>query len=185
MLSGHHVGCPRLPSRKGLLQRMYNLMHWHVGWGFPKELPWVGVRWYRFTRHQNGWSIPHTLKHLIERKSWSHQIHSGVEGHTAGYKIDGSWFFAPQNWAKMATKQQQPMSCEEYLRLKKDKVKSFSKKKDLTCISSLHLPKFVEIVDPRATMKLYMGPGPLSMASCKWVSLAGYFTTAEGWWWAS
>ena len=74
LLSRHHVGCPRLPSRKCLLQRMYNLMHWHVGWGFPKELPRAGVR-LRFTRHQNGWSIPHTLKHLIEGKSWSsHRI---------------------------------------------------------------------------------------------------------------
>ncbi len=36
---GHHVGCDRRPSRKCLLQRMYNLMHCHVGWGFPKELP--------------------------------------------------------------------------------------------------------------------------------------------------
>ena len=36
---GHHVGCPHRPSCKCLLQRMDNLMHWHVARGFPKELP--------------------------------------------------------------------------------------------------------------------------------------------------
>jgi len=73
---GHHIGCPHRPSCKLLLKRMHNLMHWHVGWGFSKELPCSDVR-ERLTRHQNGWSIPRTRKHLIYWKSWSvHHVHS-------------------------------------------------------------------------------------------------------------
>ena len=54
---------------------MHHLMHWHMSWGFPEELPLNEVR-ERFTRHQDGWSHPHTRKHFINRQSWSIEDHS-------------------------------------------------------------------------------------------------------------